>query len=125
MRIFPPDVNGECEVRSESNAKLQIVVNEGAATVKAKATVQGQGQQPKSPKCNRVLSPKNTPKCSNRTAGGSESHSDVGSSCSDEVGEDEEEDEDEDTARRRREQGGDSVAFEILSSFLLLVIFKF
>ena len=105
-------MNGECEVRSESNAKLQIVVNEGAATVKAKATLQGQGQQPKSPKCNRV-SPQKSPKCSNRTAGGSESHSDVGSSCSDEVGEDEEE-EDEDTTRRRRDQGGDSVAFEII-----------
>ena len=111
-------MNGECEVRSESNAKLQIVVNEGAATVKAKATVQGQGQQPKSPKFNRVLSPKKSPKCnSSRTAGGSESHSDVGSSCSDEVGEDEEDEEDEDTARRRRDQGGDSVEFEIMTSF--------
>ena len=35
-------IDGECEVRSESNSKLKIVVNEEAATVEAKATIQGQ-----------------------------------------------------------------------------------
>ena len=40
--ISSGDVNGECEVRRESNSKLKIVVNEEAATVEAKATIQGQ-----------------------------------------------------------------------------------
>ena len=34
--------SGECEVKRESNSKLKIVVNEEAATVKAKAILQGQ-----------------------------------------------------------------------------------
>ena len=78
--------DGQVEVRTESNAKLQIIVNEDAKTVLAKTTSAATAAS-SSPVAKSVNEGSSSKREDLLCGGGSESHSDVGSSCSDEVAE--------------------------------------